>query len=89
MIGKRGDCTHRSSDGVYTLQRKPHIFLKATFSFFYATLSSVDVFTLCYLTSWAFLHGTNNSLPGQANQDVGAIVVQGHVVPIKCDHAQI
>ena len=42
-----------------------------------------------YLAGGTFLHSPNNSLSGQVNQDVGAIIIQGHIVSIKGDNTQV
>lgn len=44
---------------------------------------------VCYLAGGTSLHGANNSFSGQVNQNVGAIIIQGHVVAIKCDNTQV
>lgn len=43
----------------------------------------------CYLAGRTFLHSANNSLSGQVNQDVGAVIIQSHVVAIECDNTQV
>lgn len=40
---------------------------------------------LRYLAGRTFLHGANDRLTGQVNQDVGAVVIQSHIVAIKSD----
>lgn len=44
---------------------------------------------LSYLTSWTFFYNTNDSLSGQANQNVRAVVIQRHIIAIECDHTQV
>ena len=92
MVGNergRRDCTHSSSDGVYTLQRKTKHFTKKYIAFRLSYDSVHILFCVCYLAGRTFLHGANNSLSGQVNQDVGAVIIQGHVVAIKCDDTQV
>lgn len=50
---------------------------------------SFDCFRSLYLAGWAFLHSANNSLCGQVDQDIGAIVIQSYIVAIKSDHAEV
>lgn len=47
------------------------------------------LFFYLYLAGWAFLHGANNRLCGQVNQDIRAVVIQSYVVAIKSDHAEV
>lgn len=44
---------------------------------------------LYYLASWTFLYRANNSLSRQLNQDIGAVIIQGHIVAIKRDQTQV
>ena len=43
----------------------------------------------CYLAGGAFLHRADDGLSGQLDQDVGAVVVQSHVVAVEGDDAQV
>ena len=47
--------------------------------------------TVCveYLTSRTLLDVAHDVLSGQVNQDVGAVIVHGHIIPVKCDYTQI
>lgn len=47
------------------------------------------LFPCHYLAGWTFLHSANDHLSGQADQDVGTIVVQRCVVPIEGDDTQV
>jgi len=44
---------------------------------------------MCYLAGGTFLHRADDGLPGQGDEDVGAVVVQSHVVAIEGDDAQV
>lgn len=47
------------------------------------------LFIGCYLAGRTFLHSAYNRLSGQVDQDVGAVIIQGHVVAIKRDNTQV
>lgn len=57
--------------------------------FFFPRSYECFLFCYLYLAGWAFLHSANNSLCGQVNQDIRAIVIQSHIVAIKSDHAEV
>lgn len=44
---------------------------------------------MLYLAGWTFLHSADNSFSWQVDQDVGAVVIQSHIITIKRDHTQV
>lgn len=72
----------------FTLYKENKTFHRSfSFQMFYDPV--YILFFMCYLAGWTFLHSANNSLSGQVNQDVGAVIVQGHIVAVKGDHSQV
>lgn len=42
-----------------------------------------------HLTGGAFLNMSNNVLPGQVDQYIGAIIIESNIVPVKRDHTKV
>lgn len=69
----------------FTLYKKTKKFIKISS----ACLMLESLLVVCYLAGRTFLNSANYHLFGQADQDIGAVIVQSHVVAIKGDYTQV
>lgn len=69
----------------FTLYKKTKKFRKITF----VCLMLESLLLVFYLAGRTFLNSANYHLFGQADQDVGAVIIQSHVVAIIGDYTQV